>query len=73
MFELTEMNFLYIINIVLVIAVIYILFFKKTAENFESVSLNDVKNEINNKYSSDIDAIRNLASISKQIMKIPII
>ena len=72
MFKLTEMNILYIINLLLVIGMIYILFFKKSSENFETIqatAINDAAiKAVNDKYTTDIDAIRNLGAIAKKIM-----
>ncbi len=66
-----DFNLKDIVLVLLVIAVIYILFFKKSAENFESTtSANNtaIVNAVNAKYTADIDAIRNLGQIAKKIM-----
>ncbi len=55
-----------IILIFLVIAVIYLLFFKEDKEHFTTED--DIKNAVNELYQADIEAIRNLGQISKDIM-----
>jgi microcystin-dependent protein len=53
----------------LVIIVIYLIYKTRNLENFSSPTLNqDIINAINNKYKIDIDAMRNLSSISSSIM-----
>ncbi len=66
MFEFNDINLLYIINLILVIAVIYLLFFKEDKEHFTTED--DIKNAVNELYQADIGAIRNLGQISKDIM-----
>ena len=62
MFEIKD-----IILIVLVIVVIYLIFKTRKLENFESNEQVMIR-LINNKYTSDIDAIRNLALISRNML-----
>ncbi len=65
MFEINDIQT--IINIILILAIIYLLFFKKTAENFEETET-AIINAVNTKYTADIDAIRNLGQVAKNIM-----
>jgi microcystin-dependent protein len=58
-----------IILIILVILVIYLLYKTRNSENFSSGTLDaNIITAVNNKYKIDMDAMRNLASISKNIL-----
>jgi hypothetical protein len=56
-----------IILIILVLAVIYLIYKTRKLENFDSTDV-AITNAVNNKYTADIDAIRNLGLISGQIL-----
>ena len=59
-----------IIIFILIIAVIYIIATtnKSKQENFTSDELSSVRNEINKIYNMDVEAIRNLGTISKSLL-----
>jgi microcystin-dependent protein len=59
-------NIVYALIVCLFVIIIYLIFCNKTKENF-AVS-DEVKAAINEVYQADIDAMRNLANISKSIM-----
>ena len=53
--------------IILLFIIVYLNFFYKESENFQSID--DVKKTINTVYQADIEAIRNLSDIATQITK----
>jgi hypothetical protein len=57
------------ILIVLLVLLIISLFFKSSNENFDNnINLDNIHDEINKQYDSDIDALRNLGAISKSLL-----
>ncbi len=67
MFDIDLLNIKDIILIFLVIAVIYLLFFKEDKEHFTTED--DIKHAVNEQYKADIEAIRNLSVITTEIMR----
>jgi microcystin-dependent protein len=63
------MEIIYLIIFIQSIFIIYLIYKTRNSENFSSATLDaNIINAVNNKYKIDMDAMRNLASISKTIM-----
>ncbi len=54
--------------VMLVLIIIYLVFVKKTSENFDTTT-DAIKAAVNEQYKVDIDAMRNLVSVARNMCK----